>query len=672
MKDVSPCPGKIALILPGCGGAHRISDGRSFSNNCLFCPSIYISLLAANIMKSIAVAGLLLIPCSGMLPAQSTHFEDSVLNIMHSTVEDTTLTRLELLLADRFLKEGNYKAVHYYNMAVVTSEDRSNQVSEKFLTSGRIRAFEGLGTAYTNENRLEEALDCYLLLLDLLSGTRDSSAIAEANFLISNTCYKVGEWEMAEKYGRKSLDLRLNSKDTFGIVNSYISIGKILRKQNRLEGILDWHRNAYSLAVRANYTYGIAKLHAAFGSHFLELGKTDSAASHFSQSLALFRQLQDRVEIAHQQFHLADVFAADKKFEKAILFADSALRGALVSHMYSEVHEAYFRRSKIHQLAKNFSEALQDLQKGYDLQDSVENQINERRFQALELHHAFRQEMLSDSIRHAKELQIEKLEQRHIRSISISLAAGMFLLMILAYVLFHSNRGKKLANKTLSDEKKRSDDLLLNILPESVAEELKAEGHYTPKPFNHATVMFTDFKDFSRVSSRMSAEQLVHELDLCFKAFDRIIESFNLEKIKTIGDAYMCVGGVPDEMEDHAERMINAAFEIRDFISDLRFKRNFEGNSGLEIRIGIHSGPLVAGIVGHKKFSYDVWGDTVNTASRLESSSEAGKINISAATANLVKGKFTFRYRGGTQVKNIGEVEMYFVEPLESSGAAGS
>ena len=216
----------------------------------------------------------------------------------------------------------------------------------------------------------------------------------------------------------------------------------------------------------------------------------------------------------------------------------------------------------------------------------------------------------------------------------------------------------------ISKEKKRSEELLLNILPEEVAEELKAKGEADARQIDTATVLFTDFKGFTAMSELLSPKELVRDIHECFSAFDHIIVKHGIEKIKTIGDAYMAAGGLPVANSTHALDVIKAAIEIRDFIEEGKAAKIAMNKPYFEIRIGIHTGPVVAGIVGVKKFAYDIWGDTVNTASRMESSGEAGKVNISETTFLLVKNEpgFIFSSRGKVKTKGKGDMEMYFVE----------
>jgi class 3 adenylate cyclase len=214
----------------------------------------------------------------------------------------------------------------------------------------------------------------------------------------------------------------------------------------------------------------------------------------------------------------------------------------------------------------------------------------------------------------------------------------------------------------IEKEKQRSESLLLNILPAEVAEELKSKGSADAKQFDEVTVLFTDFKNFTKLAQQMTATELVQEIHACFMAFDGIMEKYGIEKIKTIGDSYMCAGGLPVANKTHAVDVVSAGLDIQQFISNRMSERITAGKEPFQIRIGIHTGPVVAGIVGIKKYAYDIWGDTVNTASRMESSGEAGHVNISGSTYALVKDQFNCKHRGKIQAKGKGELDMYFAE----------
>ena len=245
----------------------------------------------------------------------------------------------------------------------------------------------------------------------------------------------------------------------------------------------------------------------------------------------------------------------------------------------------------------------------------------------------------------------------------MSLISGQIATSIENAMLYDS-LGKKVKERTaeLALEKKKSDDLLVNILPVETAEELKQYGRTNPKKFESVTVLFTDFVGFTLTSSTMSPEEIVSTIDTCFSAFDAIVSKYKVEKIKTIGDSYMCVGGLPIPNSTHATDTLRAAIEIRDWVNEFNKKQRAENKPEYRIRIGLHTGPVVAGVVGRKKFAYDIWGDTVNTASRMESGSEGGKINISGDTYRLVSNKFKCEYRGKIPAKNKGDIDMYFAE----------
>jgi adenylate cyclase len=265
--------------------------------------------------------------------------------------------------------------------------------------------------------------------------------------------------------------------------------------------------------------------------------------------------------------------------------------------------------------------------------------------------------------------ELGKKDSENLRNLFGLLAAFVLALAVLLYFRYRAK--KKTANDLsaqnllLDNERKRSDALLLNILPPAIANELRNKNKVAPRKHEQATVMFIDFKGFTTASERLTPEMLVEEIDYCFSNFDRIIGQFRIEKIKTIGDAYMCASGLSD-MNASPSDMVKAGLEIQDFLQHLKAERLSRNLPYFEARVGIHTGPVVAGVVGTKKFAYDIWGDTVNIASRLEETCETGKVNVSETAYNLAKYEFDWEHRGKIAAKNKGMIDMYFVRAIKT------
>ncbi|MCW3120983.1 MAG: hypothetical protein JWQ38_475, partial [Flavipsychrobacter sp.] len=225
---------------------------------------------------------------------------------------------------------------------------------------------------------------------------------------------------------------------------------------------------------------------------------------------------------------------------------------------------------------------------------------------------------------------------------------------------------------TIKIEKQISETLLLNILPNDVAVELKKFGKVEPVSHESATVLFTDFKGFTEISETITAKELVAEINHCFGAFDEITTRYKIEKIKTIGDSYMAVGGSFSGQHCTPWHVVSAGLEMQDYIKKRKQEREKEGKFSFDMRVGVHSGPVVSGVVGVKKFQFDIWGDTVNIASRMQSNGEIEEINISGTTHDIVKDKFDFEFRGLLPVKGKGEMPMYFVRTKKSETGNGA
>jgi len=258
------------------------------------------------------------------------------------------------------------------------------------------------------------------------------------------------------------------------------------------------------------------------------------------------------------------------------------------------------------------------------------------------------------------------LAEKEKRENRIILLLSALLGLILAIVYYFRQRSNRRIrgemaekNAMIEEKRRRSEQLLLNILPPAVAAELTVRNKVAARRYEHATVMFIDFVGFTKIAETLQPEELLAELDYCFSRFDDLIGRNRIEKIKTVGDAYICASGLSDRNERPTD-MIKVALQIQDFLKKLREKRINEGKPSFEARIGIHFGPVVAGVVGTKKFAYDIWGDTVNTAARLEEACDPGRINVSGAAREMALHEFKWEFRGKISAKNKAEMDMYY------------
>ena len=462
------------------------------------------------------------------------------------------------------------------------------------------------------------------------------------------------EFQEALSYYRASMEIQVEMADSGGIASVLNNIGVLFKDQ---------------------------------GSYFKELDQKDSAGiyferslDHFRQSLAI-RQAYDNRKGMMEVFNgIGDVYRRQKKYDLAMDYTYRYLDIA------RDIEDQKFIQSAYKDLARVYNK-LERYKEAYKFRKKYDELRYERLNEASVTQNARREARYGDG---RKQLEIERQEKEiALRNAELkeaalwrnSLIGGALGLLLLALLLYNRYRIKNKAatelaekNQIIERERQRSEELLLNILPADTARELKNNGQAPAKRYESVSVLFTDFKDFTRIASQLEPEALVAELDECFRAFDEITNRYGIEKIKTIGDSYMCACGLPQRSEDHALKMVEAAFEMQDFMAQLQKRQQKEGRPLFESRIGIHSGPVVAGIVGSKKFAYDIWGDTVNLASRMESNGEANRINISQSTFEAVEAYFECQHRGKIQVKNKGEIDMYFVlrskNKKDSEGAA--
>lgn len=367
----------------------------------------------------------------------------------------------------------------------------------------------------------------------------------------------------------------------------------------------------------------------------------------FRENIPVFMQQESKAEGRYAVNTYCTILMHQKRFKEA----EKYIQYGLAYTDSNDTEELYKIAYVIYDSLHNYPLAYKYLMLDRDLDSKYYTRTNSTNVESWLKKSDY--QLKEQQLKFEKQITSQQLEAQ--RRQKYFLIGGCILLIVIAGLVFVNYKNQKKA-------KELADTLLLNILPAEVAEELKQKGSASAQHFDNVTVFFSDFKSFTTISEKLSPQQLVDELHECFSAFDKIISKHGIEKIKTVGDAYLAVSGLPQTNPSHATDVINAALEVNQFIAQ-RIKERGAKQDGLgEVRIGIHSGSVVAGIVGVKKFAYDIWGDTVNTAARMEQNSEAGKINISQTTYELVKDKFTCKYRGEIEAKNKGKLKMYFVD----------
>ncbi len=398
-----------------------------------------------------------------------------------------------------------------------------------------------------------------------------------------------------------------------------------------------------------------ARLLNTMGNVYAKLGNKELALEYLRKALKQSEELGQSPVTARVLTDIGGYYLLTRDFPQAIEHNERALAIRETLKLRNAAITNIINIANIHALQNNTDEAIRALLPGYSIAEDLKAKA--KMLQIMKrLSGLYEQKGdLVTSLAYYKqynallEEQNNELHEQKIKNIKLFVDAEQAM---------KENEIIKAQKEEIEREKKRSDALLLNILPHEVAEELKNNDSAEARYFSNVTVLFTDFIDFTTTADRLTPKELVSELHACFKAFDDIMGKYDIEKIKTVGDAYLAVCGLPLEDPIHAEKVVNAAIDIREFIKD---RKAHLGDTTFDVRIGINSGSVVAGIVGVKKFAYDIWGDTVNTAARMEQNSDAGRINISETTHELVKDKFEFEFRGEIFAKGKGMLKMYYV-----------
>ena len=583
--------------------------------------------------------------------AQDQRIADS-LKIIYEENKLQGVEKLELLqkLAYNEMNDINLSMV-YAEELIAGSKEANNQVQ---LYNGYLLK----GNTYMSLGDYEMALESYLLTAQIAIEREDKGGEGISNIVIADVYAELDNFENAEKYYKKAIDLLRNLKDSKKALGSaLINAGDTYFNNEQYDKALAYFEESGRIYNDLNYAVGIAFNLGNIGMVYAEQGKDALAEKNMDEAIIALEKMGNYYPISVYLTYMSDIYLRKGNFPQALKYAQRSLDLAETYELKAQIRDANFKLSELYDYNGNFEASNTYLKNFYLYRDSLLN------LETIE-HMA---DLRTDFEVSQKQTEVDLLreKQKNQRITVTAVIIALVLIIILAAGLFKRNRFIQKTSVLIEKEKDRSDNLLLNILPEETAKELKDKGKVIPKKFDSVTVMFTDFRAFTKYFQYLTPELLVKSVDYHFSKFDAIMEKYGLEKIKTMGDAYMCAGGLPFPCEDHAEKMLQAAFEIIDFIDNIK-NDEVRDISSFDIRIGIHTGPVVAGVVGTKKFAYDIWGDTVNIASRMESNSEPCRINISEITYELVKDKFDCEFRGEIQAKNKGMMRMYFANGLKN------
>lgn len=556
-----------------------------------------------------------------------------------------------------YIMGNNVKALEHYQKSL----NIRTQLGDK---NGMASALINLGIVYNDLGNSTKALDCYERSLTIFQDTGDSSGIANNLNNIGRIYFEQKNYERAMEYYNKCLEIQKKIRSDNGISNSLNNIGQIYEAKGDYTKALEFYENSLSIREKIQFKLGISGSLYDIAQIYFKQNQYTEALEYNKKSLAIREEIGDKKGIASNLSSMGNIYLKQGKAALALENCHESLDLSEETGILADQKTACECLYNAYKSLGKGNDALVYMEKMQVIEDSMHAQETTKKLEQME----FAKVLLQDSI--AKAEEVRQIEEAHLQEVrrknqtrNILIGSSAFLLL-LAFGLYSRWRYTRRSRDLISKEKDRSENLLLNILPAEIAQELKETGRAEARDFDMVSILFTDFKGFTEASAKLSATELVQEINYCFEAFDAIMVKYGIEKIKTIGDAYMAAGGLPVPTEHSVKNTVLAALEMQQFILQRKVQNDTEGKPAFEMRVGIHTGPVVAGIVGVKKFQYDIWGDTVNTASRMESMGEVGKVNVSDSTYQALKNEpdLAFKSRGKIEVKGKGEVEMWFVE----------
>lgn len=554
------------------------------------------------------------------------------------------------------LKGNHSKAFDYFNKCLKIQEQIGDQIEIA-------KTLNNIGIIYENQAAYSRALKYYVRGLEISTQLGDETNMARLINNIGVLYNRQGDFQKSLEYYFQSLEIHEKMGNDKQIASTMSNIGSSYFVQGNIPKALEFKLKALQLAEEWGDDQNIAGLVLNIGHAYEKQGDYPKALDHYNRSLSLYQKVGDRsgTSLAFYTFgnfhrNQGDYLKALKYCQKGLKLAEEIEVLRLQGNNCKCLYETYKNMGK-------GNEALVYLERIGTIEDSLNVQETAKKLQQME----FAKQVTKDSLATVEKervVEVAHLEEVRQKNQTRNILFGVSGLILLGTGGIYSRlRYVRKSKAIIEKEKDRSENLLLNILPAEIAEELKIKGKADARDFDMVSILFTDFKGFTEQSAKLSAADLVNEINTCFEAFDTIMGKYGVEKIKTIGDAYMAAGGLPVPTDDSVKNTVLAAFEMQEFIRKRKLEMDAKGLPSFQMRVGINTGPVVAGIVGVKKFQYDIWGDTVNTASRIESNGEVDKVNISQSTYELLKKDtdLVFESRGEIAAKGKGKIGMYFV-----------
>lgn len=493
------------------------------------------------------------------------------------------------------------------------------------------------GNALQEMGNNVQAMESYFKSLNYAHSANHQVGIGSLMISIADTYSIMGNSNNAQEYYNNGIQLLRKLGDSVKIATALLNAGDEAFNNNKYNKAIQYFEESGLIFKNIDYLIGTAYNLGNLGMVYAEQGKDVLAEANINEAISILEELEDYYPISIYLTYMSDIYIKRLDFNTALGYLQQSLNLAKQYGLKDQMSDANLKLSELYESFGNYEESHSYYKQHIAYRDSVKNIKGVQQMADLRTDYEVSQ----------KQVEVDLLSQQKRNQLIILGFTGVLLLTLFWYY------------RTISREKKRSDNLLLNILPSEIAKELKQNGKVEALKFDKVTVLFTDFVQFSKIAEHTDPEQLVKSIDFYFKKFDDITTKYGLEKIKTIGDSYMCACGLPTPNPEHASNAIKAAKEMTDIVKEELNTQ--DGLSHFEVRVGLHTGPVVAGIVGIKKWQYDIWGDTVNIASRMETNSKPGRVNLSETTYDEIKNEFPCEYRGEIEVKNRGMLKMYFL-----------